>query len=136
MGKSIQIACLACLAIILSGCGPSAVFEVVERPGMLSRKAGDKLFELKLIESSEAMSLETLLVSVGAPGTTDLVINFDLAEDTNGDGKLDVGDTLLAVEPALNEYDGDSVGKTFNVGVAQLKDGVHVQIWTGAWQAK
>ena len=117
---------------------PSSGLEKVEltaadAPEALTDKAKDKLFRLTLTKSSKSYALVDISVDVGFPGGTRTAVEWT-HEDTNGDGKLDPGESLLCTEPLVNLWDPtNAVGKTATVSFAEKRNGTFFQLGSTTW---
>ena len=118
----------ALAAVALFACGPlpaATVVAVADQPAALTSGGDDVLFQLTLSDADEPINVADIEIYAGLPGQTATVVNFT-HQDTNNDGKLNVGETLTTREPGVNLFDATQVGKTFNVGFS-LKSS------TGTW---
>lgn len=113
-----RLATLAVLSLIVVACGPMDLdaITVTDHTDALTSAANDNLFTLTLSKAPAPLAMADLLVTVGFPGQTTTAVNFT-HNDTNGDGKLDVGESLSCKEPPLNLWDASVVGKTATISL-------------------
>jgi hypothetical protein len=113
--------------------GPEKVdLAIADASEALTSKANDKLFTLTLQKSSKSYALADISVDVGFPGETRTAVNFK-HEDTNGDGLLNPGESLVCSEPPVNLWDDTRAGKVATVALAERRNGTLFQVGTVSW---
>lgn len=126
------------LVLLLSACGPmdSYSISVADHADALTTAANDNLFTLTLTNASAPIAVADIIVSAGVAGQTATAVNFT-HNDTNADGKLDVGESLSCKEPPLNLFDGTLAGKMVQVSLAskQANSSVLRSVASATWTA-
>jgi len=130
---------VAVLVIGATGCGssedsgPDHVSIVVEdHADALTSNPSDKLFILTLSKSPKSYALADVVVYANLPGQTANQLDYT-HDDGNGNGKLDVGESLQCSEPPLNIFDATTVGKSVVVGFAVPFQGTMTEVGTATW---
>lgn len=130
------LAAVVAISFFAVACGPlpeGTKVSVADQSAALTNNGDDVLFQLTLSEADAPISIADVNVHAGLPGQTATVVNFT-HDDTNGDGKLDVGETLTTREPGVNLFDGTHVGKAFSVGFAEKdENGVWMTRASATW---
>lgn len=132
------ISIIALFTLCTAACGDAAgplsdhEISVTDHVDALTTGAGDNLFVLTLDKAPEGMPLTTITVTAGLPGQTDTAMRFD-HDDTNSDGKLNVGEKLTCREPPVNIFDDTTAGRQVNIGLAENRNGTLYQVATAIW---
>ena len=116
---------LLTLLLTVTACGDAAgglVSDLQDHPDPLTDQPGDLLFTLELIEAEESYDPITLTLAIKRAGGTLLSTEFDLL-DSDGDGKLGVGDTLVGREGPVETYGPADSGTQFEVSLSMRVDG-------------
>jgi hypothetical protein len=125
------LAAAAAVSFLAVGCGPMPVgtkVAVTDQQAALTTAGDDVLFVLTLSDADEPFAISGVSIYAGLAGQTATVVNFT-HDDTNKDGKLDVGETLTTREPGVNLFDSTHVGKEFNIGFSE-------KTASGTWTTK
>lgn len=128
---------IAILALAFIACGPpipQSSITLADHADALTTAANDNLFTLTLTASDEPLAVADILVSASLAGQTATAVNFT-HNDTNANGKLDVGESLSCKEPPVNLFDATVVGKMVNVSLATKRSGstVLVSVASAQW---
>jgi hypothetical protein len=112
---------------------PSTTITITDHPDALTASGTDNLFILTLTKAPKSYVLSDLMVDANLPGQQAYAVNWD-HNDTNGNGLLDVGESLTCKEPGVNLFDTTTVGKTVNVSLDEKLTTTSYQVVaSGTW---
>ena len=113
----------------------SVEIAVSDHQDALTTNSNDNLFVLELTASDRAFAPSEIEVTGSVPGQSGVILRFDHT-DGDGNGLIDVGETLTGREPPANRYDETTVGQDIEVDFNE-DDGAVLRrlagaIWTPA----
>jgi hypothetical protein len=127
------VALVACALLNCCTSGPSYKIELENSDERLTNEPEDPLFRLVVLHAPEPLALADLRITVGYPGQIEHVVNFDVEKDRGTRSSLEVGGSLLAIEPASNLFGPEEAGVTFNVHLLQRYGPGEKELWVGRW---
>ncbi|MBT8492521.1 MAG: hypothetical protein KJO07_05640 [Deltaproteobacteria bacterium] len=99
-----------------------------DHPDAVTDQPGDNIAFLEVESADEDIPLNRLLATFEDPGGTATAYDLELSVDANADGLLGEGDTLLLIEPALDQMaPADVGGPDFDFTLYKELDGNRVE---------
>lgn len=118
-----------------SGASDAITFTIEDAPEPLTSSKGDPLFSLTITEESPARAyrMTDMAVVVEPVGETGTIVPCT-HDDANGDGNLDVGETLHCTEPPVDTFNAAHVGNPITVSlVERTKVDTYTTRGKGSW---
>ena len=125
MNRSIAPSLTLLASLLFFHCGPPGGLTeatLADHADALTTAGTDNLFTITMKATSMPPVISKLSISAGLAGQTATVMNF-AADDKNGNGSLDVGESVTIKEPGVNRFDATTVGTTIVVSFTEQQTG-------------